>query len=110
MPLTQRTRWLGLLLARLQSAQRFTPAGGGLGAAGLLAAWLKAAGSILGVTGAAEPAGMTRVAWSHLAAAGELVHTGWLAGAAAAGAVGLAGAAGILARVPRGAACGLALR
>lgn len=93
-------------MPRLKSAQRFTPAGGALGAAGLLAAWLKAAASILGVVGAAEPAGMTRVAWSHLAAAGELERTG----AAAAGAAGLAGGAGILAREPRGAGCGLERR
>ena len=97
-------------MPRLKSAQRFTPAGGALGAAGLLAAWLKAAASILGVVGAAEPAGMTRVAWSHLAAAGELERTGAAAGAAAAGAAGLAGGAGILAREPRGAGCGLERR
>ena len=66
----------------------------------------------MGVTGAAAPAGITRVAWSHLAAAGEAVRAGAGAGAgAAAAAAGLAAGmvGGILARLPTGAG-GLALR
>ncbi len=73
-----------------KSAQRLTPAGAGPGAAGLLAACLNAAASILGVTGTAAPAGMTRVAWSHLAAAGDAAgRAGTGAGAGAGGTTGL---------------------
>ena len=84
-----RTRLLLLGWPSEKSAQRLTPAGAAAG-------WLAAPGAagtaapILGVTGAAAPAGITRVAWSHLAAAGEVVRAGAGAAAGAGATTGLA--------------------